>query len=144
MTTTVAQPRSTTQHRNEGGRYTARSTWYSAIEAAHIARIEAMEAQATVAKLAQIIGDAVTALPEAAPRITKAATLVQHKEIWPLTDGSYLVGSQSDSEKAYLVTRAPWGCECASHTKGGTQLCTHIVSVMLVIKLGNSYSPEYN
>jgi hypothetical protein len=127
--------------RNEGGRYSAHSTWYDAIAEE---RIAAMDAQAATAKLAQIIGDAVEAMPEAAPRIANAARLVERQDVWPLTDGAFLVGSQSDTEKAYLVRRGPWGCECASHTKGGTQLCKHILSVMLVIKLGSAYRPEYN
>jgi hypothetical protein len=118
--------------------------WYAAIEAEHIARIEAMEAQAEVATLAQVVGDAVAAMPEAAARIAKAATLVQAKAVWELTSGSYLVGAESDTEKAYVVRRNPWTCECADHVKGGTQFCKHIVSVMLVIKLGTAYTPSYN
>jgi SWIM zinc finger len=139
---TVAQPRSTTQRRSEGGRYSARSTWYSAIEAEHIARIEAMEAQADVARLAQVVGDAVTALPEAAARITKAAALVQAKDVWPMSDGTFLVGSQSDTEKAYLVRRGPWTCECkaAQHQAGP---CKHALAAMLTVKLGTAYQPTY-
>ena len=132
-----------TTRRNEGGRYTARSTWYDAIAQEQIARIEAMEAQAAVATLAQIVGDAVTALPEAATRITKAATLVQAKDVWPMTDGTHLVGSQSDTEKAYLVRRGPWGCECkaAQHQAGP---CKHTLAAMLTVKMGAAYQPTYN
>lgn len=132
-----------TARRNAGGRYTARSTWYSAIEAANIARIEAMDAQATVATLAQVVGDAVTALPDAAPRITHAARLVQHQDVWPLTDGSFLVGSQSDRERAYLVTRHPWACECkaAQHQAGP---CKHQLAAMMTVKMGQAYQPTYH
>jgi hypothetical protein len=59
--------------------------------------------QQSVTKLAQVVGAAVTALPEAATRIARAATLVQHKDVWPLTSGSYLVGSQSDTQAAHLL-----------------------------------------
>jgi SWIM zinc finger len=131
-----------TARRNAGGRYTARSTWYDAIAQEHIARIEAMEAQAEVARLAQVVGDAVTALPEAATRITKAATLVQHKDVWPMTDGTFLVGSESDTEKAYLVRRGPWTCECkaAQHQAGP---CKHQIAAMLTVKMGRTYQPSY-
>lgn len=126
--------------RNEGGRYTAQSTWYDAIAEE---RIAAMEAQAHVATLAQVVGDAVTAMPEAAPRIAKAATLVQAKDVWPLTDGAFLVGSQSDTEKAYLVRRGPWGCECkaAQHQAGP---CKHALAAMITVKMGAAYAPSYN
>jgi hypothetical protein len=132
-----------TPRRNEGGRYTARSTWYDAIAQEQIARLEAMEAQAEVAKLAQVAGDAVTAMPEAATRIARAATLVQHKDVWPMTDGTFLVGSQSDTDKAYLVRRGPWQCECkaATHQAGP---CKHALAVMLTVKMGAAYRANYN
>jgi hypothetical protein len=132
-----------TARRNEGGRYTARSTWYDAIAQEHITRIEAMEAQADVARLAQVVGDAVEALPEAATRIAKAATLVQAKDVWAMTDGTFLVGSQSDTEKAYLVRRGPWACECkaAQHQSGP---CKHTIAVWLTVKMGPAYQPSYN
>jgi len=132
-----------TARRNAGGRYAARSTWYDAIAQEHIARIEAMEAQAAVAKLAQVVGDAVTAMPEAATRITKAATLVQAKDVWPMTDGAFLVGSQSDTEKAYLVRRGPWQCECkaAQHQAGP---CKHQLAAMMTVKMGTAYKATYN
>jgi len=141
--TTVAQTTRTPQRRNEGGRYTARSTWYDAIAQEHIARIEAMEAQAAVAKLAQVVGDAVTALPQAAAQISKAATLVQAHDVWPMTDGTFLVGSQSDTEKAYLVRRGPWQCECkaAQHQAGP---CKHQLAAMLTVKMGRTYQPTYH
>lgn len=140
---TVAQPSTTTQRRNAGGRYTARSTWYDAIAQEHIARIEAMEAQAAVARLAQVVGDAVTALPEAAPRITKAAALVQARDVWPMTDGTFLVGSQRDTEKAYLVRRGPWTCECkaAQHQAGP---CKHVFAAQITVKMGAAYHASYN
>jgi SWIM zinc finger len=133
-----------TTRRNEGGRYTARSTWYDAIAQEHIARIEAMEAQAEVARLAQVVGDAVEAMPEAASRITKAATMVQTKQVWELTSGSYLVGSDSDTDTAYLVTRKPsWHCDCADHTHRGGY-CKHILAVCLTVKMGTTYQANYN
>jgi SWIM zinc finger len=140
---TIAQPRSTTQRRNEGGRYTARSTWYDAIAQEHIARIEAMEAQAEVTRLAQVVGDAVTALPEAAAQISRAATIVQQKDVWPMSDGTFIVGSQSDTELAYLVRRGPWRCECkaAQHQAGP---CKHQLAAMLTVKMGAAYQPTYN
>jgi len=129
--------------RNEGGRYSARSTWYDAIAQEQIARIEAMETQAAVSKLAQVVGDAVTALPEAAPRITKAATLVQARDVWPMTDGTFLVGSQSDTDAAYLVRRGPWTCECkAAQYQAGP--CKHALAAMMTVKMGTMYQPIYN
>jgi hypothetical protein len=131
-----------TARRNEGGRYTARSTWYDAIAQEHIARIEAMEAQAAVATLAQVVGDAVTALPQAAAQISKAATLVQAKDVWPMTDGTFIVGSQSDTELAYLVRRGPWRCECkaAQHQTGP---CKHVFAAQMTVKMGTAYTPIY-
>lgn len=117
-------------------------SWYAEIEAANIARIEAMEAQAEVAAIAKVVGDAVTALPEAAPRIAKAATLVQTHQVWPLTSGSYLVGSASDTEAAYLVRRGPWTCECADHTYRGVT-CKHVFAVQMTVKMGPTYHPDY-
>jgi hypothetical protein len=130
--------------RNEGGRFSAKnqSAWYAEHEAANIARVEAMEAQAEVARLAQVVGDAVEAMPAAASRIAKAATLVQAKDVWPMTDGTFLVGSQSDTEKAYLVRRGPWACECkaAQHQAGP---CKHQIAAMLTVKMGRTYQPSY-
>lgn len=123
--------------------------WYAEIEAANIARIEAEQAakddaaRALTTALAHQVGEAVTALPEAAPRIAKAATLVQTGQVWPLTSGSYLVGSQSDTQAAHLVHRGPWTCTCADHTYRHTT-CKHIISVMLTVKLGATYQPSYN
>jgi hypothetical protein len=135
--TTVARQ---TARRNEGGRYSAHSTWYDAIAEE---RIAAMEAQATVAKLAQIVGDAVEAMPEAAPRIANAARLVERQDVWPLTDGAFLVGSQSDTEKAYLVRRGPWTCECkaAQHQVGP---CKHVIAAQITVRMGQMYTPTYN
>jgi len=118
------------------------SNWYAAIEAEHIARIEAMEAQAEVARLAQIVGDAVTALPEAATRITKAAALAQHHEVWPLTSGSFLVGAQSDTTTAYLVRRGPWTCECADYTYRAAT-CKHVIAAQITVRMGDVYRPNY-
>ena len=58
-----------TTRRNEGGRYSTKtqSDWYRAIEAENLARIEAEDdaERAAVTRLAQVVGDAVTAMPEA-------------------------------------------------------------------------------
>ena len=100
--------------------------------------------RALTTALAHQVGDAVTAMPEAAARITKAATLVQAKDVWPMTDGTFLVGSSSDTVKAYLVTRKPvWHCDCPDHTHRGTT-CKHILAAMLSVKLGTQYTPSYN
>ena len=139
---TVAQPRT---RRNEGGRYSAKhgSDWYKAIENANIQAVEDT-ARALATALATQVGNAVTAMPEAASRIAKAATIVQQRDVWPLTDGSYLVGSESDTDKAYLVVRHPaWVCDCADHLRRGTT-CKHILAVQLTVRLGAQYTPSYN
>lgn len=118
------------------------SDWYKAIEAANIQAVEDQE-RALVTALATQVGNAVRALPEAATRITKAATLVQHREVWPLSDGTFLVGSQTDTERAYLVRRGPWTCEC-KHAKHRDSLCSHAIAAMLTVKLGTMYQPSYN
>jgi hypothetical protein len=82
-------------------------------------------------------------MPEAAARISKAARLVQRKDVWPMSDGTWLVGSQSDTEKAYLVRRGPWACDCADHTRRG-DTCKHIAAVWLTIRLGAQYQASYN
>ena len=119
-------------------------SWYNTIAEENIARIEAEDAErALVTALATQVGNAVSALPEAASRIAKAATMVQHKDVWPLTtSGSYLVGSQG-TQDAYLVHRGPWHCECPDHTHRGVT-CKHILAVQLTIKLGATYEPSYN
>lgn len=140
--TTVHETRT---RRNEGGRYSAQtgSDWYKAIEAEHLARVEAMAAQAEVARLAQVVGDAVTALPEAARRIAKAATLVQRHDVWPLTSGSFLVGSQSDPQAAHLVTRGQgWHCDCPDHTHR-QHLCKHIIAAQITVRMGTAYQATY-
>jgi len=92
--------------------------WYDAIAEANIARIEAEDAaRALVTALAIQVGNAVTALPEAATRIARVATLVQHREVWPLTDGTFLVGSENDTVKAYLVRRGPRGAVTVGTTR---------------------------
>jgi hypothetical protein len=121
------------------------SSWYDKIAEENIARIEAEEdaERALVTALATQVGNAVTAMPEAARRIANAATLVQHHEVWPLTSGSYLVGSQSDTQAAHLVTRAHgWHCDCKHATYRQT-LCSHILAAMLTVKLGTLYQPTY-
>ena len=125
------------------------SDWYTAIAEQHIARIEAAQAakddatRTLTTALAHQVGNAVTAMPEAASRIAKAATLVQHKDVWPMTDGTFLVGSSSDTVKAYLVKRGPWTCEC-KHAQHRDSLCSHAIAAMLTVKLGTTYQPTYN
>ena len=87
------------------------SNWYKAIEMENIQAVEDAE-RALVTALAHQVGNAVAAMPEAASRITKAAKLVQAKDVWKMSDGTFLVGSQTDTVKAYLVKRGPWTCEC--------------------------------
>lgn len=118
------------------------SSWYAEIEAQNIQAIDDAE-RAAVTRLAQVVGDAVTAMPEAASRITKAASLVQHHDVWPLTSGNFLIGSQSDATAAHLVTRAPWGCDC-KHAQYRQSLCSHVLAAMLTVKLGTAYQPSYN
>ena len=86
---------------------------------------------------------ALTALPEAQARIANAANLVQHQAVWPLTSGNFLVGSQTDSQAAHLVTRHPWHCDCKHATYRQT-LCSHVLAAMLTVKLGTTYQPSYN
>jgi hypothetical protein len=117
------------------------SNWYNHIAEANIEAAEDAE-RALVTALAIQVGNAVSAMPEAASRITKAATLVQHKQVWPLTSGSYLVGSQ-DTQAAYLVRRGPWICECPDHTHR-QHLCKHIIAAQLTIKVGTAYLPTYD
>ena len=118
------------------------SSWYAEIEAANIQAVEdAARAEAT--RLAQVVGDAVTALPEAATRITKAAALVQHHDVWPLTSGSFLVGSQSDTRAAHLVTRHHgWHCDCADHTYRAVT-CKHVLAAQITVRMGDVYRPNY-
>jgi hypothetical protein len=118
------------------------TAWYATIEAANIQAVEDRE-RALVTALATQVGNAVTAMPEAATRITKAATLVQSRDVWPLTDGTWLVGSSSDTERAYLVQRGPWRCEC-KHMQHHQSLCSHAIAAMLTVKLGTTYQPTYN
>ena len=117
------------------------SAWYADIEAANIQAIDDAERTLTTA-LAHQVGNAVAAMPEAASRITKAAVLVQSKSVWPLTSGSYLVGSQG-TQDAYLVQRHPLRCECADATHR-QHLCKHALAVALTVKLGSTYEPSYN
>ena len=118
------------------------SDWYKAIEAANIQAVEDRE-RTMVTALATQVGHAVAALPAAATRIAKAATLVQTRQVWPLSDGTFLVGSERETDKAYLVRRGPWACECADHTHRGVT-CKHVLAVQLTVKLGTTYQPSYN
>ena len=82
-----------THHRDQAREQATARAGTTEIEAANIARIEAEDAErALVTALAHQVGEAVSALPEAASRIAKAATLVQTAHVWPLTSGCYLVG----------------------------------------------------
>lgn len=117
------------------------SAWYASIEAANIQAVEDAE-RALVTALAHQVGNAVAAMPDAAPRITKAAALVQARAVWPLSSGSFLVGS-SDTDKAYLVRRGPWTCDCPDHTCRG-RACKHIVAVQFTVKMGAAYHARYN
>src|SRR5262245_5390550 len=114
-------------------------SWYDAIAEARLAE---MDAQQEVARFAEVVGDAVSALPQASERIRKAATLVQHHEVYPLTSGSFLVGSESDTVKAYLVRRGPWTCDCAD-ARHRQHLCKHTIAAMLTVKMGAAYHPTY-
>ena len=116
--------------------------WYAEIEAANIQAVEDAE-RALVTALAKQVGNAVSALPEAATRIAKAATLVQTHQVWPLTSGAFLVGSASTSQGAYLVRRGPWQCDCPDHQHRGVT-CKHILAVQMTIRLGADYTPSYN
>jgi hypothetical protein len=118
------------------------SDWYKAIEAANIQAIEDQERALTTA-LAHQVGNAVAAMPEAAARISKAATLVQHGEVWPMSDGTWLVGSASDTVKAYYVQRGPWRCDCADHQHRSVT-CKHILAAQITVRLGAQYAPSYN
>ena len=118
------------------------SDWYAHIAEANIQAVEDAARTLTTA-LAHQVGNAVTAMPEAASRIAKAATLVQHRDVWPMTDGTFLVGSESDTDKAYLVRRGPWTCECPDATQR-QHLCKHALAAMLTVKLGRTYEPIYN
>jgi hypothetical protein len=117
------------------------SDWYKAIEAANIQAVEDA-ARALTTALATQVGNAVAAMPDAAARISKAASIVQRKDVWPMTDGTFLVGSQTDTEKAYLIRRGPWQCEC-KHAQHHGSLCAHAIAAMLTVKLGTQYQPSY-
>ena len=62
---------------------------YAEIEAANIQAVEDAERALTTA-LATQVGNAVTAMPEAAARITRAARLVQKRDVYPLSSGNFL------------------------------------------------------
>jgi hypothetical protein len=122
--------------------------WYDAIAEAHIARIEAEQAA-----LAALTAAAKDALPGQDARIDKGAALVASHAVWPLTSGSFLVGSQTDAQAAYLVQRPNdqrnghgghgWTCECNDFQHRGG-LCKHIAASMLTVRMGADYTPSYN
>ena len=117
------------------------SAWYASIEAANIQAVEDAE-RALVTTLATQVGNAVSAMPDAANRISNAAVIVQKRDIWPMTDGTFLVGSQTDTEKAYLVRRGPWTCEC-KHAQYRDSFCSHTLAAMITVKLGAVYQARY-
>ena len=93
-----------------------------------------------------------TALPGQDARIDKGAALVAEHAVWPLTSGSWLVGSQTDAQAAYLVHRPNdkrnghgghgWTCECPSFLyQGGA--CKHVLASMLTVRLGTAYTAKY-
>ena len=117
--------------------------WYDQIAEENIARIEAEDAErALVTALATQVGEAVTAMPDAASRITKAATLVQRRDVYPLTSGNFLVGSQTDPQAAHLVQRKGWHCDC-KHAQYRQALCSHVLAAMLTVKVGAAYHANY-
>jgi hypothetical protein len=126
---------------------TGASDWYNHIAEAHIARIEAEQAA-----LSALTAAAKDALPGQDARIDKGAALVAAHAVWPLTSGSWLVGSQTDAQAAYLVHRPNdkrnghgghgWTCECPSFGfQGGA--CKHIVGAMIAVRMGTAYTPTY-
>jgi hypothetical protein len=118
------------------------SNWYAAIEEANIQAAEDAE-RALVTALAIQVGNAVRAMPEAAARITKAAALVQAGDVYPLSSGNFLVGSQSDPLAAHLVVRRwAWECDCL-HMQHDKSLCAHAIAAMLTVKIGAAYQPAY-
>ena len=119
------------------------SDWYRQHEAANLARIEAEDAERALATaLATQVGNAVVAMPEAASRIAKAATLVQAGQVWPLTNGNFLVASQSDPTACHLVVRKwAWECDC-KHMQMTQSLCSHAIAAQLSVKLGAQYTPS--
>jgi hypothetical protein len=119
------------------------SNWYAKIERQNIQALDDAE-RALVTALARQVGNAVSAMPEAAARITKAAAIVQRKDVFPLTSGNFLVGSQSDPQAAHLVVRRwAWECDCL-HMQHKQSLCSHAIAAMLVVKLGPAYQPAYD
>ena len=117
----------TATKRNEGGRYSSKnaSAWYAEIEAANIQAVDDAERALTTA-LATQVGNAVAAMPEAAARITKAAALVQAGDVYPLTSGSFLVGSQSAARRPILSHAAPGAASALTTPTAST--CANISS----------------
>jgi hypothetical protein len=123
-------------------------SWYDATAEEHITRIDAEQAA-----LEALTAAAKDALPGQDARIDKGAQLVAEHAVWPLTSGSFLVGSQTDAQAAYLVQRPNdkrnghgghgWLCDCPSFQyQGGA--CKHVLGVMLAVRLGADYTPSYN
>ena len=123
-------------------------SWYDAIAEENIARLEAEQAA-----LATLTAAAKDALPGQDARIDTGAALVAEHAVWPLTSGSFLVGSQTDAQAAYLVHRPNdkrnghgghgWTCECNDFQHRGG-LCKHIAASMLSVRMGATYQPSYN
>ena len=104
------------------------------------------------ATLTALTTAAKTALPGQDARIDRAAAIVQAQDVYPLTNGTFLVGSQSDAVLAHLVSRPNdrrnghgghgWTCDCASFLyQGGA--CKHVIASMLTVRLGTAYAAKY-
>jgi hypothetical protein len=71
--------------------------------------------------------------PEMLKRIEKAIELVHDRSVDILTDGRWVVWSQSSTSTRYLVS---YGCECADYSNGapvikGSPFCKHRIAVSL-------------
>ena len=105
------------------------------------------------ATLTTLTDAAKTALPGQEARIDRAAAIVQAQDVYPLTSGSFLVGSQSEEVLAHLVRRPNdqrnghgghgWTCDCKDFQSSGG-LCQHIAASMLTVRMGNAYTAKYN
>lgn len=105
----------------------------------------------TTTTLATLTAAAKQAFPGQDKRIDRAAAIVEAQDVWPMTDGTFLVGSQSDTELAYLIRRPGqdrtgrhgWRCECKDFQHRGG-LCIHIAASMLTVRMGEAYQAKYN
>lgn len=99
------------------------------------------------AALAALTAAAKDALPGQEARIDNGAALVAAHAVWPLTSGSFLVGSQTEDMAAYLVSRPygghGWRCECKNF-QFLSGLCKHIAASMIAVRMGSTYEPSYS